>query len=92
MIGIRLGEKLHEVLVSLDDARKTLEFDDDFVVQPDLRWWGGEDELKSPGGKPCGTDFVYSSDSNTHWMSVEDIRIVVDEFCKSYGIKWSPDG
>jgi UDP-N-acetylglucosamine 4,6-dehydratase len=60
VVGIRPGEKLHEVMVPQDEARNTLEFDSYFVIQPTLRWWDGA-SLEKIGS--------YSSDSNTEWLS-----------------------
>ncbi len=75
-IGIRPGEKLHEVLVSEDEARHTLEFEDMFVVQPVHPWWTvGSWE----NGKTLPEDYHYSSHNNTDWLSVERIQQMVEE-------------
>ena len=76
-IGIRPGEKLHEVLISRDEARSTVEFDDMFIVQPEFPWWGSHN---LSGGKSLPEGFEYSSDNNSHWLSREDIhRVIKDE-------------
>ncbi len=75
-IGIRPGEKLHEVLISEDEARHTLELDDMFVIQPVHPWWFSGNWS---GGKPLPDGFRYTSDTNTQWLSVDDLRALVKE-------------
>lgn len=77
VVGIRPGEKLHEVLISEDDGRHTLDHGDHFVIQPQFPWWG--DDMNN-GGRPVKPGFVYSSDNNPVVLSVEQIRAIVDEF------------
>jgi UDP-N-acetylglucosamine 4,6-dehydratase/5-epimerase len=67
-IGIRPGEKLHEMLITADDALHTVEFDDHYVIQPNDVWWDRNDYLATSGGKPVSEDFEYSSDKNPVWM------------------------
>ena len=69
-VGIRAGEKLHEVLISEDEARQTVESDEAFVVQPDHSWWNGEET----SGKALPDGFRYGSDNNPRWLSVDDLR------------------
>lgn len=73
-VGIRPGEKLHEVMVAEDDARNTVEFPDHFVIQPVFSWWAPEN---CNGGKPCPAGFKYSSDTNTWWLTPAEIRAMV---------------
>jgi len=76
-IGIRPGEKLHEMMVTAEDARKCIEFDDHYVVQPAFPWWS--DELaEEGGGRPVPDGFVYASDTNDRWLSVDELRALVD--------------
>ena len=63
IVGIRPGEKLHEVMVTRDDARKALEYKDHYVVQPDFQFWGSR--FKSNGGNALPEDFEYNS-GTTH--------------------------
>jgi UDP-N-acetylglucosamine 4,6-dehydratase len=77
VIGIRPGEKLHEVLVPEDDARLTIEFDDHYVIQPSHSYWNKKDFLDGRPGKPCPDGFCYSSDRNTWWLTDEDIAKLV---------------
>jgi UDP-N-acetylglucosamine 4,6-dehydratase/5-epimerase len=69
-VGIRPGEKLHEVMVPEDDARTTLELADRFVIQPAFSWFvdGGY-----PEGKPVADGFSYSSDKNDRWLTREEL-------------------
>lgn len=73
-IGIRAGEKLHEVLVSEDEARHTVELDDMYVIQPAHPWWRLENWA---GAKPLPDGFRYTSDTNTRWLSVEELRRLI---------------
>src|SRR5262245_59431903 len=73
-IGIRPGEKLHEVLVSEDESRQARELDDMFVIEPvDPSWayTGWEGKRPAPG-------FRYSSDGNDRWLSGEEMRKLAD--------------
>lgn len=75
-IGIRPGEKLHEAMITEDDARRTLEFDNYYVIQPEFPWWNIEG---SKDGKKLDDGFGYTSDSNTEWLSVEDLRLLIED-------------
>jgi UDP-N-acetylglucosamine 4,6-dehydratase len=74
-IGIRPGEKLHEVLIHEDEARSTLELEDMYVVQPSAAWWFGHDWQEI--GQPLPDGFRYSSDNNQEWLSLDQIRGIV---------------
>ncbi len=74
-IGIRPGEKLHEVLVSEDEARHTLDLGDMFVVEPAGEWWFGHSWRDQ--GRPLPEGFRYASDNNTAWLSLDEIRALV---------------
>ena len=76
-VGIRPGEKIHEVMVPADESWHTLEFDDHFVIQPTQTWWTAEDPLKDSGGVPCPDGFAYSSGENSDWLSVEELKSLV---------------
>jgi UDP-N-acetylglucosamine 4,6-dehydratase/5-epimerase len=75
MTEVRPGEKLHEVLVSPDDARQTYEYSDRFViVPPSYR----HDTNGNGSGRLCPEDFQYSSDRNNQWLSVEQLRTMME--------------
>jgi UDP-N-acetylglucosamine 4,6-dehydratase/5-epimerase len=74
-IGVRPGEKLHEILISEDESRQALEFDDMFVLEPVFPSWTMEPRV---GGKRPVFGFRYSSDSNTVWLSGDQMRELVD--------------
>ena len=78
IIGIRPGEKLHEMLISEDEARNTVELDKMFVVQPaEAIWFGYSWQAK---GKALAEGFYYSSDNNTEWLDVEGIKKYIAPF------------
>jgi UDP-N-acetylglucosamine 4,6-dehydratase len=75
IIGIRPGEKLHEVLISEDEARTTVELEEMYVVQPAAALWFGH--FWSDLGKPLPDGYHYASDNNTAWLTVEEIQAIV---------------
>lgn len=76
IVGIRAGEKLHEVMITRDDARNTLEFKDYYMIQPIFRFF--ERCYKNKNGKPVTEDFEYNSGTNTTWLTVEQLRKIVN--------------
>jgi UDP-N-acetylglucosamine 4,6-dehydratase len=81
-IGIRPGEKLHEVLISEDEARSTVDVNDMFVVQPAEAFWFGR-EWQSRG-KTLEDGFRYASNTNDRWLSIEQIREIVRPIEEGY--------
>ena len=73
-IGTRPGEKLHEALVSEDEVRNTVELDDMYVIQPVHPWWQVENWA---GAKPLPDGFRYTSDANTRWLTVDELRRLI---------------
>ena len=70
IVGIRPGEKLHELMIPEDDARHTLDMGDYYIIQPVFNWWRGEHE-----GEKLPDGFVYSSDKNDEWLTVAQMRM-----------------
>ncbi|MCW5893672.1 MAG: UDP-N-acetylglucosamine 4,6-dehydratase (inverting) [bacterium] len=75
-VGIRPGEKLHELMISAEDARKSVEYDDHYVVQPSFPWWSDEMAWEN-GGRPVADGFVYASNTNDRWLSVDELRTLL---------------
>jgi UDP-N-acetylglucosamine 4,6-dehydratase len=73
-IGIRPGEKLHEVLVSEDEARNTLEVEDRYIIQPSHPWWRRENWVN---GRSLPEGFRYASDNNEHWLTNRELQELV---------------
>lgn len=76
IVGIRPGEKLHEVLIPADEMRSTLEFKDLYVICPEIEGWKNP-RLK--GGKPVKESFEYSSNNNTKWLKKDDLKKFLGE-------------
>ncbi len=77
-VGIRPGEKLHELLISEDDGPRTREFDEYFVIEPECKLWS-EQESARYGGKPVPEGFSYASNTNNHWISSEELYQLIPE-------------
>lgn len=71
-VGIREGEKLHEVMITKEDSMLTYEYDKHFIVYPHFEWWNTS-KIQA-GGKRVEQGFEYSSGSNTEWLSMEQLR------------------
>ena len=81
--GIRPGEKLHELMISSDDARHTIEFDQYYTIQPELICdeiihLRGSEKICPIKGRPVPEDFIYASNKNTQWLSESDIKQFLD--------------
>ncbi|MBU1616769.1 MAG: UDP-N-acetylglucosamine 4,6-dehydratase (inverting), partial [Candidatus Margulisbacteria bacterium] len=74
IVGIRPGEKLHEVMISEDDARQTLELNDCYVIQPAFQWWSRDNHAK---GKAVAEGFSYSSDKNKQWLTIKQLQEMI---------------
>lgn len=73
VIGIRPGEKLHEVMVTEDDARNTLLFRDRYIIEPTLAFWDRAHYLAA-GAKPTAEDFRYASNTNDEWLDAAELQ------------------
>lgn len=73
-VGIRPGEKLHEMMISKDDARNTVELEDRYIIEPETHWWDQERRgFADEGYSRVGEDFEYVSDQNEQWMEAKDL-------------------
>lgn len=71
-IGIREGEKLHEIMITMEDSMTTYEYDKHYIVYPQMIW--SERKKAIPTGKKVSEGFSYSSDNNAEWLSVDEIK------------------
>ena len=71
-VGIRAGEKLHEIMVTVEDAPHTYEYEKHFIIYPQMVW--SEKKKVVPTGKKVPEGFSYSSDNNAEWLSVDKIK------------------
>ena len=78
IVGIRPGEKLHEVMIPIDEARNTLEYEDHYVIQPQFEWWGTRNG-KPRSGRPVPDGFSYRSDNNPWWLTEDELRRLLEE-------------
>lgn len=82
-IGIRPGEKLHEVLLTEDESRHAVEYNDKYIVQPEFPWWNWENWK---GGQKLADQFRYTSDNNTEWLSNSQLHKMVEETAIELGM------
>ena len=75
IIGIRPGEKLHEVMIPKDDAHRTVEYDDNFIIKPDFRFFSRR--FNSNGGKPVEEGFEYNSETNPWKLSIDEMQDII---------------
>jgi UDP-N-acetylglucosamine 4,6-dehydratase len=88
-VGIRPGEKLHEVMIPVDDGRQTIEFDTHFIIKPALAWW--KDEWHRGTGQPCPEGFYYGSDNNTDWLSDQRLADMIKDLDLPEARAWATE-
>lgn len=76
IIGIRPGEKLHEVMVPTDDARNTVEFKEYYIIKPDFKFF--EPRFNHNNGNPVPEDFEYNSGTNKWWLTKEELNEMIN--------------
>jgi len=76
IVGIRPGEKLHEQLISAEDSHYTFEYPGYYKIMPAINTWGNESRIKN--GSKVAAGFVYTSDTNAEWMSVDMLRAWIE--------------
>jgi len=77
IVGIRPGEKLHEIMITKDDARNTVEFNDYYIIKPVFRYF--ERRFDDNGSRPVPEDFEYNSGTNTRWLSIEELKAMIEK-------------
>jgi UDP-N-acetylglucosamine 4,6-dehydratase len=77
LMGIRPGEKIHEEMISFDDARRTRDMGSYFVIQPQAQWWNKWGDRI--GGTPIGEGFTYSSDKNDRWLGMDELAAMIQD-------------
>jgi len=78
VVGIRPGEKLHEVMITEDDSRLTLELADRYVIEPAFRWWQ-RDPYIDGGAKPVREGFRFASDTNDDWLDEARLKRLLED-------------
>ena len=76
IIGIRPGEKLHEALITEEEGRNAVGYNGMYVVMPNYSWWERKNYIS---GLQLPEGFTYTSDDNDMWLSIEDLRAIVQE-------------
>ena len=76
-VGIREGEKIHEVMITRDDARYTYDYGNYYVIYPNFEWWNKE-KIKS-GGKLIPKNWDYNSGTNDWWLNAEELREKIEK-------------
>ena len=77
VIGIRPGEKLHEVMVPKDESHRTLEYDNYYIIQPDFRFFGRR--FNGESGKPVPEDFEYNSGTNPWRLTIDEMKVMIEK-------------
>ncbi len=80
IIGIRPGEKLHEVLMVAEEARHAKEFDNYFVIEPEFNFWNKDNGKE---GKSLPPDFSYASNTNKEWITKEQMQEILNILAKA---------
>ena len=65
-------------MITEDDARHTLELQDYYIIEPEFNWWSSEKHVAN-GGKPVQENFRYASNTNDKWLTVEELRKLIQD-------------
>ena len=77
IIGIRPGEKVHETLLTEEEARHTKKFPDYFIIEPEHPYW---DKHRIEGGKALPEGFTYASNTNSQWLTKKELSLILEDF------------
>lgn len=83
IVGKRPGEKVHELMVGEDDASNTIEHDGYYAILPTARNWSAQEYMEKNGGHQCAEGFRYSSETNTEWLTVEQLENMIGSVANS---------
>ena len=78
-MGIRPGEKIHEQMITKEDAPNTIELNDFYIVLPQIKMENKDIEKHYPHAKRVAADFEYNSGNNDRWLTVEEMRKLISE-------------
>jgi UDP-N-acetylglucosamine 4,6-dehydratase/5-epimerase len=88
IVGIRPGEKLHEVMIPVDDGRMSVEFPSHYIIKPNFPWWDDSWHSKHCG-KPCADGFYYGSDNNKLWITDKELARMIGDLDLPEAQKWA---
>jgi UDP-N-acetylglucosamine 4,6-dehydratase len=83
IIGIRAGEKLHEIMCPADDSHLTIEFEDYYIIKPTIQFTGNRDfstNILGEIGKPVKQGFEYNSGNNDKWLDTKSLLEMAKEY------------
>ncbi len=89
IVGIRPGEKLHEVMITEDDVRNTVEFDDRYIILPPEGWH--RHEVWWQEGRTCADGFRYASDTNDKWLDTSALEKMIAELDLPEAKQWASE-
>jgi UDP-N-acetylglucosamine 4,6-dehydratase len=87
VVGIRPGEKLHEVMIPVDDGRMAVEYPNHFIIKPSFPWW--ERWHAQRGGKPCADGFYFGSDNNSKWVTDKQLARMIAQLDLPEAREWA---
>jgi len=80
IIGIRPGEKIHEVLITAEEGRQAIEYNGMYIILPNYSWWNRQNYTT---GKKLPKGFTYVSNTNMDWLSINDLKAIIDNYTDS---------
>jgi UDP-N-acetylglucosamine 4,6-dehydratase (inverting) len=75
-VGMRTGEKMHELMITKEDSRKAYDYGNYYIIYPQVDWWS-VDRHYTGGGKELDPGFEYSSNTNEQWLNIEQIKKLI---------------
>ena len=75
IVGVRPGEKIHELMISRDDARRTLDFETHYIIQPEFKFWSRRSSANR--GRQVPEDFEYSSENNPWRLTIKEMKVMI---------------